>query len=562
LQKLGDKKKDLASRYKEACDLYGKESEEALKLKEALDQCKSEYDETNNKIKSNNKAINSNTVEMAKSEAELVKLQGELKNTNQAIKENSSGFLQASKEFEKAGVKLQKLGGYISDAGGKLMKISAPMVAFSGYALKVTMDFEEGMAKVQAISGATAEDMVLLSDKAKEMGKNTKFSATESAEALSYMAMAGWKTQDMLNGLPGIMDLAAASGENLGLVSDIVTDAMTAFGMSTERSSEFADVLASASNNANTNVAMLGESFKYVAPLAGSLGYNVQDTSIALGLMANSGIKASQAGTSLKTALVNMAKPTDNMKAVMNKYGLSLQNTDGSMKSLREVINMLRENMKGLDEATLASASATLFGKESLAGMLAIINASESDYNKLTNAIDNSSGASKKMADIMNKTAKGQITLLKSNLESLGISIGEKLLPHVNSLIDKLNNLIDWFGNLDEETQQSILKFGLMTFATGGLLKAVGGLTTGIGGLSKGIGGVLGWLGKMSTTTVGVATATGELATATATATTGVSAFGGGLSVLSGIALPAIATIGALGLAFYGAHEWNGNNNG
>lgn len=557
LQKLGDKKKDLANQYKEAVKLYGKESEEALKLKEALGEVKSEYDETNNKIKSNNKAINSNTVEMSKSEAELVKLQGELKNTKQAIQENSNGFLKASEQFTKAGDKLQKAGGYISDAGGNLMKISAPMVAFSAYATKVTMDFEEGMAKVQAISGATAEDMVLLSDKAKEMGKTTKFSATESASALSYMAMAGWKTKDMLNGLPGIMDLAAASGEDLALTSDIVTDAMTAFGMSTEESSSFADVLASASNNANTNVAMLGESFKYVAPLAGSLGYNVQDTSIALGLMANSGIKASQAGTSLKTALVNMAKPTDNMKAVMDEYGLSLQNTDGTMKSLREVINMLRENMRGLDEATLANASATLFGKESLAGMLAIINASETDYNKLTNAIDNSSGASKKMADIMNKTAKGQITLLKSNLESLGIQIGEKLLPHINDLVGKLSDLIDWFGSLDEDTQSAIVKFGLMTFATGGLLKVVGGLTTGIGSLSKGIGGALGWLGKMSTTTASVATATGELAGVTATATTGIGGLSGGLSVLSGIALPAIATIGALGLAFYGVHEWN-----
>lgn len=557
LQKLGDKKKDLANQYKEAVKLYGKESEEALKLKEALEQCKSEYDETNNKIKSNNKAINSNTVEMSKSEAELVKLQGELKNTKQAIQENSNGFLKASEQFTKAGDRLQKAGGYISDAGGNLMKISAPMVAFSVYASKVVMDFEEGMAKVQSISGATAEDMVVLSEKAKEMGKTTKFSATESAQALTYMAMAGWKTQDMLNGLPGIMDLAAASGEDLALVSDIVTDAMTAFGMSTEESSKFADILASASSNANTNVAMLGESFKYVAPLAGSLGYNVQDTSIALGIMANSGIKASQAGTSLKTALVNMAKPTDAMTSVMKQYGLSLQNTDGSMKSLREVINMLRENMGDLDEATLAQASSTLFGKESLAGMLAIINASESDYNKLTNAIDNSSGASKKMADIMNKTAKGQITLLKSNLESLGIQIGEKLLPHINDLVGKLSDLIDWFGSLDEDTQSAIVKFGLMTFATGGLLKVVGGLTIGIGSLSKGIGGALGFIGKLTTTTASATVATTGLGTATATATTGISGLSGGLSVLSGIALPAIATIGALGLAFYGAHEWN-----
>ncbi|MBY6816472.1 phage tail tape measure protein [Clostridium botulinum] len=325
---------------------------------------------------------------------------------------------------------------------GAITGVGVALGGIGAYALKVGSDFEAGMSKVKAISGATADDMVKLSDKAKEMGATTKFSATESSEALQYMAMAGWKTEQMLNGLPGIMNLAAASGEDLALTSDIVTDAMTAFGMKAEESGHFADVLAQASSNSNTNVAMLGESFKYVAPLAGSLGYKAEDTSIALGLMANAGVKASQSGTSLKTALVNMAKPTSNMQAVMDQYGLSLQNTDGSMKSLKEVMDMLRDKMGGLDEATKASASAQLFGKESLAGMLAVINASPEDYEKLTNAIYNADGASKQMADTMNDNLKGQVVLLKSALEGLGIQIYESVDNPMKDIVKSANDMV------------------------------------------------------------------------------------------------------------------------
>ena len=308
-----------------------------------------------------------------------------------------------------------------------IIGVGAALTGIGVYAVSVGMKFETGMSKVKAISGATAEDMEKLANKAKEMGSTTKFSATESADALSYMALAGWKTNDMLDGLPGIMDLAAASGEELGSVSDIVTDSLTAFGMKASESGHFADVLAKASSNSNTNVAMLGESFKYVAPLAGALGYNVEDATVALGLMANSGIKASKSGTSLKTALVNMAKPTAKMKKVMDKYNLSLSNADGTMKPLSQVTEELRSKLGGLDKSTQAAAAATLFGKESLAGMLAVVNASPEDYEKLTGAINNSDGAAKKMADTMNDNLKGKLTIMGSALEGIGLQIYEKL---------------------------------------------------------------------------------------------------------------------------------------
>lgn len=305
--------------------------------------------------------------------------------------------------------------------------VSAALMGAGGYAVKVGSDFEAGMSKVAAISGASGSDLEALSSKAKEMGASTKFSATEAASAMQYMAMAGWDTSAMLDGISGIMSLAAADGLDLATTSDIVTDALTAFGLTASDSGHFADVLATASSSANTNVSMLGESFKYVGPIAGALKYSVEDTSLALGLMANASIKGSMAGTSLKTALANMASPTDNMAAVMNQYGISLTNADGSMKSLGEVIEVLRGSIGGLDEATQTAAASTLFGKEAMAGMLAIINASPADYDKLKVAISNADGAAAAMADTMQDNLQGQITILKSGLEGLGIAIYEHM---------------------------------------------------------------------------------------------------------------------------------------
>ncbi len=432
--------------------------------------------------------LKSATAEVNKTELELKGLNNELENhekklNNFKVEEYKRSMQSISDTAQTVSDRFKDTGQMMSSAGGSLMKLSAPLIAFNGYALKATMDFESGMAEVQSISGATAKDLEKLKEKAKEMGVETKFSASQSAEAMKYMAMAGWKTTDMINGISGVMDLAAASGEDLALVSDILTDGLTAFNMTAADSGRFADVLASASSNANTNVAMLGESFKYVAPVAGAMKYSVEDTALALGLMANAGIKASQSGTALRTSITNMVKPTDSMAAVMEKYNISLQNSDGTQKSLMQVIEMLRNRFRGLDEATKASAAATLFGKEAMSGMLAIINAAPSDFNKLRDAIANSNGTAKEMAEIMNKTARGQITLLKSKLEGLGIQIGEKLLPHVNDLVDELGELIDWFGSLDDETQKTIIQMGLLTFAGGGTLKMIGSVSQGVGSL-------------------------------------------------------------------------------
>ena len=303
-------------------------------------------------------------------------------------------------------------------------------------------DFESMMSQVKAISGATGQAFDDLTAKAQEMGATTKFTATESAEAFNYMAMAGWKPQQMIDGISGIMSLAAASGEDLGTTSDIVTDALTAFGLQAGDAGHFADVLAQASANANTNVSMLGESFKYVAPVAGAMNYSVEDTSLALGLMANASIKGSMAGTALKTSLANMAAPTDSMAAAMDKYGISLTDSEGNMKSLRGVIDNLRGSLGGFSETEQTAAASTIFGKEAMAGMLAIINASEEDYNKLSTAIGNSKDAAEGMADTMLDNLKGSFTLMQSAIEGTENAFGKRLSPYLRGIAGGITDMM------------------------------------------------------------------------------------------------------------------------
>ena len=283
--------------------------------------------------------------------------------------------------------------------------------------------FEAQMSTVQAISQASSGEMKQLKEVAAEMGRTTKFSATEAGKGLEYMAMAGWKTQEMVSGLPGVMYLAAASGEELGTVSDIVTDAMTAFGLQADQSARFADVLAQASSSSNTNVAMMGATFQYVAPVAGSFGYTIEDVATATGLMANAGIKGEKAGTAMRTMLTNLAKPTKQMRGYMNKLSLSLVDGTGKMKPFRQQLQELRQGFSGLSEAERAEYAAGIAGKEGMSGLLAMVNASEADFTKLTAAIDNSAGAAKKMSEVRLDNLAGDITILKSGLEGAGIEI-------------------------------------------------------------------------------------------------------------------------------------------
>lgn len=487
---------------------------------------------------------------------EIISCTNELKE----LEKQASASSVAMQKISAAGESLQKVGDKISSAGQALMPLSTAAAGLSVGIVKTTADFDAAMSKVAAVSGAAGEDFDKLRDKAREMGETTKFSASESAEAMNYMAMAGWKTEDMLNGISGVMNLAAASGEDLATTSDIVTDALTAFGMSAEDSGRFADILAASASNANTNVAMMGESFKYAAPVAGALGYSAEDVSIALGLMANSGIKASMAGTSLRNIFQRMAKPTKESAMAMDRLGISIDDGEGHMYSFREIMDDLRKgfveiNMpleeydrrvealdnaleagditqksysKSLEELNLqafgaegaekARAAAMLGGSRAMSGLLAIANATEEDYNKLTAAVDNSSqafarteegiiplneamasgaeiletyeGSAAAMAATMQDNAAGQMQILKSQLEELAISLGDTLMPTLRELLGYVQSFVDYLNGLDEGTKKTIMNTILVVAALGPLLVVTGKIVSSVGTLMSAIGGL------------------------------------------------------------------------
>lgn len=487
--------------------------------------------------------------EIAETENKLKKLQKEYKEFGSVAKQQLKAIGEKMKEF---GGKLQDAGGKIQEFGKSLTtKVTVPIAGIGTAAVKLAADFDEQMSKVKAISGANANEFEKLRDKAREMGEKTKFSATEAAEAFEYMAMAGWKTEDMLDGIEGVMNLAAASGEELGTTSDIVTDALTAFGMTAKDSSHFADVLAAASTNANTNVGMMGETFKYVAPVAGALGFKVEDVAAGIGLMANAGIKSSQAGTALRSIMQRLAKPTEESYAAMQRLGISLTDNDGKMKSFRQIMDELRSSFgqinmpveefnakvseldkqledgtitqsaydKSLEELTKqaygaegaekARAAAMLAGTNGMSGLLAIVNASEKDYQKLTTAINDCNGKSKEMADTMNDNLAGQVKILISQLQELAISLADQFMPAIREAVKWIQGLVQKFSEMDDETKTMIVKAALVVAAMGPVLTVLGSIITVVGGVSTAIGGLLPLLGGVAGATGGATAAAG-----------------------------------------------------
>lgn len=484
----------------------------------------------------------------------------------------SKGFASAYNDLKvfgdksaTAGQKFKGFSSALNTVGSGLAKgVTLPLLGVGTAAVKVASSFDSAMSEVKAISGATGTQFTQLRDKAIEMGAKTKFSATESAEAFKYMAMAGWDTKDMLNSISGVMNLAAASGEDLGTVSDIVTDAMTAFGLAADGTTKvlkngynvevsnaehFSDVLAEASSRSNTNVSLMGATFKYVAPIAGAMGYSIEDTAVAIGLMANAGIKGEQAGTALRSTITRLVKPTKESGTAMDALGISVTNSDGSMKSLDSILKQLRSSMSGLTEDQKASYAAMLAEQEGMSGLLAIVNASDEDYNKLSESIANCTGASQEMADTMQDNLGGAVTLLKSALESAGITIGERLTPYIRELAEWITGLVEKFNSLSDSQQDLIVKIGLILTAIAPVML----IGSKVFSLLSSVIGII--------TTVGSALSTvfafGLNATAlsAAGASTGVTMLAGVIGFLASPITLVIAAITALVAAFVIAYE-------
>jgi TP901 family phage tail tape measure protein len=408
----------------------------------------------------------------------------EINQLNRAIRETSTQTSTSTSTMGKFGAGLQNVGGKMQNVGRTLTEnVTKNIVGLGIEAIQSAMGFESGMLRVQAMAGASAKDTEMLGEKAKEMGAKTKFSAVEASDAFYYMASAGWKTNDMMGAIEGTMNLAAASGEDLALTTDIVTTAIGAFNLKTTEASRIADLLANTARNSKTNVAILGESFKYVAPIAGSVGYKIEDVATALGLMSQAGIVASQAGTTLRSAMVNLAKPTVQGSKYIKDLGIHVANSKGQMLPFADVMVQLRTKFKGLNQVQKEQAAAAIFGKTAMAGMLKIISASDADFNKITKATNNYTGAAKEMADIQMTGLSGQITVLKSMMEGAAIKIGNLLLPYVKQLVKFLQTLTGRFSKLSPTIQRIIIVIGLIAAAIGPVLIAGGMLISLIGGV-------------------------------------------------------------------------------
>lgn len=537
--------------YDEEVAANGKRSDKAKELNEAYKKLEQQYAKNTSKMQNNNKSVADANTRYNQAQATLRTMEAELGETNQAIVKQSSAWYALSKGCEASAKKLRAVGTAMNSTGNSLtMYATAPILAVGTATVKAASSFEAAMSEVKAISGATGEEFDALVEKARHMGETTKYSATQSAEALKYMAMAGWGTQQMLDGLEGIMYLAASSGEELGSVSDIVTDSMTAFGMSAEEASHFADVLAAASAASNSSVATMGESFQYAAPLAGTFGYSIEDVALALGLMANNGIKASQGGTALRKIFTQMSDDIEVLQANGEKLIVKTTNADGSMRSLDNVLRDLRAAFNGMSDASKTAINddlvqsakdlgveltdekgtlkdtATLYGevqeavealtkstdgltdaqkvqeaeaiagKTAMAGLLALLNTNEEDYNKLADAIYNCEGVAEEMAETMNDNLQGQFVLLKSQLEGVAIQLGETFIPMFRDALTTVSGWITKFSELDQETQKNIIKWTMLAAAIGPVLK-VGGtflklsssIIAGVGKISDKIAG-------------------------------------------------------------------------
>lgn len=437
----------------------------------------------------------------------------------------------------KVGNNITGIGKSMTSVGSTLTKsVTVPLLGIGTAGLKVASDFDSAMSGVKAISGATGEEFDALRAKAIELGGETAFSANEVAEAMTEMAKAGWDSQQILDGMGGVLDAAAASGENLGTVSTIVADAITGFGMEAKESTRVADLLTQAANSGTIGINDLGESFKYIAPVAGSMGLSIEDVTTALSAMSMSGIKGSQAGTSLRGVLTRMVKPTDQVAAAMDELGIVLTNSDGTFKSLDQILSEMRGSFSGLTDEQKTYYAATLAGQEGMSGLLSLLNMSQEEYDEIAASMDNASGVAKETAEVMRDNLSADVEELMGSLESLAITLASLIVPALRDFVQWLTQLINKFTALSPETQKTILT---------------------IAGIAAAIGPVILVIGKLVTAVGSVVTAFGKIKAAIPAIKAGFVAIKGAIAGISAPVIAVVAVIATLVAAF--KHLWDTN---
>ncbi|HEL0822064.1 TPA: phage tail tape measure protein [Streptococcus equi subsp. zooepidemicus] len=419
--------------------------------------------------------------EIAETEAELKKLEAQASTTNQTLS-----------KIGEVGSKVESFGNGMVNVGKKVSVASAAVTAMGGAAVKTAADFESSMSQVQATMGITKDSMSTLdgqsvntmdalSDLAKEMGSKTAFSASECAEALNYLALAGYDTQEMADTLPTVLNLAAAGGIDLASASDMVTDAMSALGMETSEADTMVDQMAKTASSTNTSVSQLGEGILTIGATAKTIKGGTAELNTALGILANNGIKGSEGGTKLRNVILSLQNPTDKAASTMDALGVSVYDSEGNMRSLNDILGDLNTSMDGMTVEEKANIISNIFNKADLSAVNALLANTGDTWDELQTSIENSGGAAQQMADTQLDNLNGQLTILKSAVEGFAISIGEALLPMVKNIVTKIQDFVTWLNNLDEGTKQVIVKIGLFIAALGPALVIMGTVISKVG---------------------------------------------------------------------------------
>ncbi len=456
--KLRNEQKKLTASHREATSELQQYQSKLTTLKTQHSSCCMTYAQYNTELRHITENINRASASSRKYASQLqeVQRQSEQISRRKVAMENfgnsKAGFSNAVSSF-----------GKMASAVGML---TAPLAGV----VKYSIDFDAAMSKVKAITGATAEDMKKLTDQAELLGRTTPYTATQSAEAMTYLGMAGWDTTQILAGMPSMLNLAVASGSDLAIVADILSDDLTAFGMSAEQAGHMADVFAAAATNSNTDVEKMGETFKYAGAIAGALGYKLEDVAIATGLMASASIKGEQAGTSLRAMMNRLVAPPASAAKAMEALGISVKNSDGSVKPFIETIKDLRTKFSGLSESEKAEKASAIAGTEALSGFLAIVNASDTDFNKLTNAINNADGTCGKMASTMQDNLKGDLTNVRSAMEAIAVAVGKAFTPSLREAAKYITTLVTETAKWVGEHQELVANIGKTTASIAGFM--------------------------------------------------------------------------------------------
>lgn len=470
------------------------QKQEATEIKRRYDELAAAGKENTVQAKNLQSQYNNTTAQMNRTEQQL-------KRVNAAIEEQTNPWKVLGRNMEQAGEKMQNIGRNMSGVGRILTtRVTLPLVGLAGAALKTGMDFEEGMSNVQAVSGATGSEMDLLREQAREMGATTRFSATEASEGMSYLAQAGFDVNQIMETMPGLLDLAAASGMDLGRAADLASNVLSGFNLDASEAGRVSDVFAKGASTANTNVEQLGSAMETVAPIAEMVGLEVEELTAGVGRMSDAGIQGQKAGRMLRQGILRLSDPTGKAADLIDELGINVFDSEGNMKSLDKVVGELNKGLQGMDADAKAAALSTIFGSESTAGWSALLKVGEKDLKNYTKELKDSDGAAEEMAKTMEDNAKGAWREFKSAAEEAGIALSEHMLPAVTDGIDYAKELVKQFGELDESTQKNILKFGGLAAAMGPALLVTGNLTTGLGGVLRVSGKLSRAIGKSSKT--------------------------------------------------------------